>query len=182
MYPFSQLVRLEQIRPGEWDFSRANPGSWVYPRSVSSNCSGPGMGRSDSVNKNRRAAARHGRTDAGQASEVQGLVSPSYMQPFAIACRTTRDPTYVRGNLSRKGDLSLHLVSQSEYSSALFIIHGGLGIQSWPAAAWGGGQAVKAPASVVFTSSPLGPAQEGVVPTSLHTLSSQSCWLVRWRP
>ena len=89
------------------------------------------MGRSDSVNKNRRAAARHGRTDAGQArTEVQGLVSPSYMQPFAIACRTTRDPTYVRGNLSRKGDLSLHLVSQSEYSSALFIIHGGLGIQA----------------------------------------------------
>ena len=160
MYSFSQLVRLEQIRPGEWDFSRANPGSRVYPRSVSSNCSGPGMGRSESVNKNRRAVARQGRTDAGQArTEVQGLVSPSCMQPFAVACRTTRDPAYVCGNLSRKGDFSLHLVSQSEYRSALSITHGGLGVQSWPSAVWGGGQAGRAPASVVC-SPPLGPARE----------------------
>lgn len=103
--------------------------SWVMclSQSVSSNGSGLRMGKGDSVNKNRRAVAKHGRTDAGQATtEVQGLICPSCVQPFTTACRTTCDPAYMCGNLSRKGDLSLHLVSQSEYSSALFIINGGL--------------------------------------------------------
>ena len=103
--------------------------SWVMclSRSVSSNGSGLRMGKGDSVKKNRRAVAKHGRTDAGQATtEVQGLICPSCVQPFTIACRTTCDPAYMCGNVSRKGDLSLHLVSQSEYSSALFIINGGL--------------------------------------------------------
>lgn len=103
--------------------------SWVMclSRSVSSNGSGLRMGKGDSVNKNRRAVAKHRRTDAGAEgnNRGQGLICPSCATLYHCM------PYYMWScihvwNLSRKGDLSLHLVSQSEYSSALFIINGGL--------------------------------------------------------
>ena len=122
-------VHLEQIRPGEWDFSLANPGSCAYPSQSHQSAVDWEGGRSDVLKKNRGAVAKQGRTDAGQAkTEVQDLISPSCMHPFTAAHVTlhvlfTICVPFSAGNLARKGDLILHLISQSKCNSAWFIIH-----------------------------------------------------------
>lgn len=122
-----------------------------------------------------------------RTSSVPPVCTPLPQHMSHYMCRLHICVPFSAGNLSRKGDLILRLISQSECNSAWFIINSHLfGIHTLTKHSLRRGKDCQSPCLCSFHLLPCGPSQRGErknISTTPHPLfSSQSHWPVRWRP
>ena len=184
MYLFSRLVHLEQIKPGEWDFSLANPGSCVYhgqshQMAVDWEWEGVILWiKTEELLPNTGGLMLGRQQQRSRASSAPPVCNPNHCMPYYMWSFI-----HVWESLKERGPqpssclpewiqfCPVHNKRRPVESSPDQMQPEGEDRQSKPLPLW-------------FSPPRLWTQPErGAVSTTLHTsLSSQSCWLARWRP